>query len=489
MSAPVPSTLHEPHSERRSTLATLLSPKVGIPLVFLLVLSCGPFVFRASRVAGIPDLGDPFDRAAFGTVVIPPGENAYEEYLPALKMLTPPPSSSGPVDPLAVAVDHGWEHASDAIRGWVESNRPALARWKQGTAKPAAVYIQPKDLRLDTLLPAIQEMRNMARLARIEASRLELEGKLDEAWEIHHALFRCSRHLGQHGCFIECLVGIALHGLSTIGLERWAAHPDITAPQLEHAIASLRDDYAKTAPLSNAVKTEYLFVMQTIEGGNLAESLAASGETIGRMGKVGLFLINEPLVSQLVLKQYFANFLAHCDKPRPDRPPLATPTTWGLFEPDPKTPLPPNRMTPAQIEQAFRKAPIAAQFVPALTSVDRAFAKEQARQAAFLTVLAVRLYQKKNGGLPADLQALVDASILSEMPADPFSGTGEPLLYKREGDKVVVWSLGENGVDDGGMVDNLLFKGPLTDIGFRIPPYRDPLPETSAAENPEATAP
>jgi len=61
--------------------------------------------------------------------------------------------------------------------------------------------------------------------------------------------------------------------------------------------------------------------------------------------------------------------------------------------------------------------------------------------------LACRLYKSRMGRYPEGLEALVP-DILDEVPVDPF--TGQPLVYRREGEGFIVYSLGSNQKDDGG---------------------------------------
>jgi hypothetical protein len=61
--------------------------------------------------------------------------------------------------------------------------------------------------------------------------------------------------------------------------------------------------------------------------------------------------------------------------------------------------------------------------------------------------LACRTYKGRTGEYPESLEALVPA-LLNEVPIDPF--TGKPLVYRREGEGFIVYSLGSNLKDDGG---------------------------------------
>jgi hypothetical protein len=63
-------------------------------------------------------------------------------------------------------------------------------------------------------------------------------------------------------------------------------------------------------------------------------------------------------------------------------------------------------------------------------------------------ILGLLIFERKKGRLPASLSDLGAQKILNSIPLDAFSG--KPILYSRE--RRVVWSVGENGVDDGGKI-------------------------------------
>jgi len=66
-----------------------------------------------------------------------------------------------------------------------------------------------------------------------------------------------------------------------------------------------------------------------------------------------------------------------------------------------------------------------------------------------VAALAVRLYAiDHDGRLPAKLDDLVPA-YLPAVPVDPFSG--RPILYKSDSVRPRIYSIGEDGVDDGGV--------------------------------------
>jgi hypothetical protein len=87
-----------------------------------------------------------------------------------------------------------------------------------------------------------------------------------------------------------------------------------------------------------------------------------------------------------------------------------------------------------------------------LTTIDRAVEHRyrvltERRLAA--TVLAIRLYEIDKGRRPETLDQLVP-DYLPAVPLDPMVAGGQPLRYRADATRPVVYSVGKNGVDDGG---------------------------------------
>jgi hypothetical protein len=68
-----------------------------------------------------------------------------------------------------------------------------------------------------------------------------------------------------------------------------------------------------------------------------------------------------------------------------------------------------------------------------------------ARLEAVRLRIALRLYKKQHGNLPAKLDDLVSAKLLPTVPIDPFDGG--PFRYSPE--RGVIWCLGKDGKNDG----------------------------------------
>jgi hypothetical protein len=83
-----------------------------------------------------------------------------------------------------------------------------------------------------------------------------------------------------------------------------------------------------------------------------------------------------------------------------------------------------------------------------LTAVFGKVMRVEAAKQITVTAIALKRYQLKHGNYPADLNSLVPGFI-STVPLDPVDG--QPLRYRPNADGTfLLYSVGENGVDDGG---------------------------------------
>jgi hypothetical protein len=72
--------------------------------------------------------------------------------------------------------------------------------------------------------------------------------------------------------------------------------------------------------------------------------------------------------------------------------------------------------------------------------------RSDAERGAMRLLLALSIYERKHAVLLETLDKLLEAKIIKNIPADPFSG--EPMKYSAKTRSV--WSVGADGKDDGG---------------------------------------
>ena len=91
-----------------------------------------------------------------------------------------------------------------------------------------------------------------------------------------------------------------------------------------------------------------------------------------------------------------------------------------------------------------------------------------ARERLLTAELALRCYRSEQGRAPTALEQLVP-KYLQRAPSDPFSG--HPLVYRPQGANWLLYSVGEDGVDDGGQSVSRSVSGTVTrgDIFYDSP--------------------
>jgi hypothetical protein len=96
------------------------------------------------------------------------------------------------------------------------------------------------------------------------------------------------------------------------------------------------------------------------------------------------------------------------------------------------------------------KHPVAMIFLPSLQGFHARQAESTAKLNGLKIVLALKIYKAENGEYPDSLDLLVPVYV-KELPKDPFSG--RDYIYCREGEGFVIYSVGFNQKDDGGIYD------------------------------------
>lgn len=107
--------------------------------------------------------------------------------------------------------------------------------------------------------------------------------------------------------------------------------------------------------------------------------------------------------------------------------------------------------------------------VPALGQGLTASMRAEARQNCAIAAIAAQLYRLQHGTLPLSLADLTeflpgDESQKPSWLADPFDG--QPLRFKSEETRLLIYSIGQNLVDDGGQIESE--KPTDRDLGYAV---------------------
>jgi len=85
---------------------------------------------------------------------------------------------------------------------------------------------------------------------------------------------------------------------------------------------------------------------------------------------------------------------------------------------------------------------------PALSRINEIAHRNKTEVCATLTILALLRYEKDKGSYPNDLQQLITAGYLKQLPIDSFAD--KPLSYGKTDDDFILYSVGPNFTDEGG---------------------------------------
>ena len=394
----------------------------------------GTSIWRMRSLDELPDVGDPFDLAkAREWVVMSEDDNAYAKYKDARSKLTRFTSAIAQ----GVRAAPTWSKAGTSVRDYLEKNGGALEEWREGTERADAMYHQPGEIAIDTLLPVVQDLRTLGRLAELEGSRHEEQGELDEAWIWYKALLRSSRHVGRRGILIERLFGAAVFEEAARRIIHWAEDPKLTPQLLRRALADTLAADALTEPLSDTMKRDYIVCLRDLSelrvmvseipmpGGptGLFEKIVASCGAKTQVQRIRLRATNDVERSRRVLRLLYANWLPQVDKLEDQRAPIAIRTPTLIYAPDPTAPPSSSAVAPEDLDRAIGQTLLAQQFLRPMYWIEAqdmkpwsgwawqgegSLAHEPRRRAVLIVKLAAELYRREHGKPPANSGLLLD---------------------------------------------------------------------------------
>ncbi len=102
-----------------------------------------------------------------------------------------------------------------------------------------------------------------------------------------------------------------------------------------------------------------------------------------------------------------------------------------------------------------------------IEAVARATSRTTASLRAMECLLALKRWQMSHRGSPKDLASLARGAGLKSVPIDPYDG--KPFKFATVDGRPIVYSIGRDGQDDGGLVDSNRDQKPVGDLIYRLP--------------------
>ncbi len=309
---------------------------------------------------------------------------------------------------------------------------------RKAASVPGQVHI-PVDFSagVATLLPEIQIVRHVSRLLKLEAHVSAHEGDFARTLQDIKDMFALSHLLSGEPCHISELVRFAVYSMAVSTLEELFPACSWTDAEL----ASLQQSLG-TAPfeaeMQKAMASETALLLTEFDKAPLGPFRQAN--------KLGLVKFMEETRRAL-------------SRPWPEPLRLQAKSVTQL-----------QSMTNASAFNRYRYMMLS-QFAPTTGQVGQATCRAVARQRCLHLGLAAYRYQLQHGQLPDTLAAL-DASLFAgqktpaELTIDPFDG--QPLRTRRDTTGLLIYSVSQNLVDDGGDVIYSDAKPTPGDLGFQV---------------------
>ncbi len=406
--------------------------RLGVAFAAMVLLAVGAWGWLAwdssRRLAAVIDAaharGEPILPGDFKPVALPDAENAaplLRAAMAALSLTDPQREATDSVTRLpkgltasqvdaavaSIAIDH-----PEVLPLIAEARARGAVEWNVPLASPAMMTNF-------SYLNGVRALANYRGAVAMRQHRAGEDGAFIEG--VGDVLF-IARAGGESRFLVPHLVGVGCEALGDTMVLR--AAPDLSiggsgggaSPgAVRGLIARLLDEGGRSAEFADVLRHERVMALDEIAsaggGGGRSSSIYVRYNSVHAAEQIGM----------LIAAAGAANW----------------PAAKGAIVMPPKpTPLRPFEMLSDLI-------------VPSLSKAVKAEYRISANRRLAAAALAIRLYQTDHGGKrPAALADLVPA-YLPAVPIDPFAPGGLPLRYS-ESPTARLWSVGENGRDDGG---------------------------------------
>jgi hypothetical protein len=397
----------------------------------LLIVAGALEIWRRVSLIGLPDVGDPFDVAAFRALRIPPEQDAIALFREAQGKLTAKPKPSSGALVLGAVV--GWSEAGPELREWVAKNRDVLERFRVASERADGMVHSSFDRAGIEYDLKLGEFRWLALL---EASRLEEQGDMAAAWSWYRAVLRMRVHVMRRGSMLQRFVAEG----NCIGLlpriATWAADRRTSVAMLREALDLVVSGEPKPEWDVFSLKVDYLWQMNKLgehwgwvpQGEDEERPVRLAGIELPpnlswTVYATRRYLANEPERSRRMLRLAFANWLAHAEEKDARRLTPAAVALFGrgnwrlsvdFYAVGADGPAAARRLTPRGLAESLLGA-LDARLL--LRHWPRMHYTERRDHRALVVVLAGELYRRDRGRPPPSDRALV-GPYLDHLPGD-----------------------------------------------------------------------
>jgi len=359
-------------------------------------------------------------------------------------------TESLPIQPWKPDEHPDWEETHQSAQEALTKFRDANLRMGYATRVDPTPDSDPNGpaearLLLNLQLPHLAPHRTLAKATLADAWRVETDGKpspqrMIDAWK---TVLRGAEHVERGSTLIENLVGVAERGLVESNA-RWALQRGVFGEkELEQAYDALRQYDRNATDVVKGVRGEHAMALDTTQ--YLFSPPDAEGQPV----------INPDRVERL--KEIMGDESGASREEVEAMDPNDARSTVDAFNNYYREVAEQMRVGYPEIRAADLDAlerqyvgtsPITKILLPSLSRVHALRARAEASRRATQLAYAVHLQHARTGQWPKTLDELPN-QFGDEIRTDPF--TGRPFGYRLGPDGPTIYSMSENGIDDGGV--------------------------------------
>lgn len=329
------------------------------------------------------------------------------------------------------------------LRQWAKSNINAFAQLKLGTQKPY-YWNQYQVDNVWNVFPSsyLPEVRDVVRatLFRVKLSAIEV----GMTREIRDDILTCCHfgsHLAQTPDQTEQLLGMGLMGASVQTVFLCLVKIDFDRAAMDLLQSSIHEQLSKSQNQTFSLELEKLRHLETVQmlfQGTEEDSKLKLNEELALAARLGDLTYEdlEALRRGRTVHDIETAF-AYCKEFLTMSPWQAREKGLNFWE---------------DLQKQTGGNPVVRICMSNIPRIARVRAHYGANRDALLTTLALLRYRHDRGSLPKDLQELLSADYLSQLPDDPYRD--EPLVYRQTGNNFMLYSFGGDFDDDGGTHSN-----------------------------------
>ena len=330
---------------------------------------------------------------------------------------------------------------------WLDSNKEAFGTLREGSRRPdfwneyQSDEIELSKGLVSNIMKILSTYRSITRALRWQILYEAYNGDIETALSDCVVLTKFGGHLQGHGLLIEQLVGIALEGLANGTAFTLLERVTVPADVLKSTQEELYNQFGRRKSVLS-MEAEKVFWYDQIQ-----RTFTDDGQGGGRMLARGM-----PYVATDDWKENLWRFVSF-NYPGRQEVVAGIDKYFGLFaEILAETPWElRDGIIEEQVRNEVKMTPMMLKIqTPAHERVSQIAWRMKSSREALLAVLAVMRYEKEKGQYPTNLSELVEAGYLNKLPRDPYSDG--PLVYRKTESGFLLYSLGMNLKDDGGVL-------------------------------------